>query len=204
MPILSHLRIFVVNWLMTRFTFTRILCKRNLPLNLQPRKRFDKYHVCKRRLNLYRRAWQCHYTPRWLTFIFSLIYSRLVCDERPKGPNEKRTRNLKLVFPILSGEGEILILFLILRFQLLKRERERDFFVWGSDLERESEKKFTIIEKRQRNLKCCSPIFVKRKKNYTTGSPLSKGEREMEIIFSSFKRRNRLWILLKSFPWEGA
>ena len=34
--------------------------------------------------------------------------------------------------------------------------------------------------------------FEKRKRNLTTDSPLSRREREMEIIFSSFKRRKRI------------
>ena len=140
--------------------------------------------------------------PKLANFYFFLIYSRSVCDERPKGPNEKRTRNLKLVFPISREEGEIWILFLILRFQLSKREGEGNFFVWSSDLERESEKKslFSISDRevrnavlqflwRERKIIQQALHFRNKKEKWKLFSQVWKGETDFESSSSRFPER---------------
>ena len=91
------------------------------------------------------------------------------------------------------------ILFLILRFQLSKREGEGNFFVWSSDLERESEKKslFSRSDRevwnavlqflwRERKIIQQALHFRNKKEKWKLFSQVWKGETDFESFSSRF------------------
>ena len=76
----------------------------------------------------------------------------------------------------------------VTRGQKVQSRRERE--IWNYFLQFREEKEKSEIP---------FPSFEERKRNLIKGSPLSRRERERDILFSSFERRKRKWKKFSTF-----